>query len=266
MVESNKHDAGESEESRRHFVARNVLAAGAVATTALLGRVRGADAQVARRRRRCFLKGALIDLADGPRKVEDLAVGDKVPTLFGGQQAIQWIGRYAYGKSERSKPWAKDARPVRIARSAIAPNVPNADLFVTPGHALFLDGVLVPAGSLINGATITLDPAVAHDELEFFHIKLESHDVISAQGALVETLLTVDENAVNFADYYRAFGMPKADQPPCAPILSYNGGVSEVKSRMRSAFSPLIDRRQPIDVMRDRLEARGLALHAAAAV
>jgi hypothetical protein len=212
------------------------------------------------------MKGASIDLADGAKKVEDLVAGDEIPALFGGMQPVKWLGRYTIRKSDPSKPWAKDAMPVRIAKSAIAPNVPNADLFVTPGHALFVDGVLVPAGSLINGVTITLDPAADHDVLEFFHIKLEGHDVITAQGALVETLLTVDEKAVNFADYYREFGMPERDETPCAPMISFNGGVSELKSRVRSAISPLIDRRQPIDILRDQLEASGFPLRSAVAI
>ena len=278
MVEQQQSDENTIAESRRRFIGRNLLAAGAVASTALLARTRVARADHhhgggggnggngAPPPFNCFLKGTMIEVADGAKKVEDLVAGDRIPTLFGGLQSIQWIGRYKFSKSDRSKPWAKGALPVRVTQSAIAPNVPSADLLVTPGHALFLDGVLVPAGSLVNGVTITLDPAHEHDVLEYFHIKLEGHDVITAQGALVETLQTVKEHAVNFADYYREFGMPQADEQPCAPILSYNGGVSELKSRMRSAMSPLIDRRQPIDVIRDRLEARAIELSAAPAV
>jgi hypothetical protein len=47
--------------------------------------------------------------------------------------------------------WAKDALPVRIARSALAPEVPHFDLHVTAGHSLLIDGVLVPPEALING-------------------------------------------------------------------------------------------------------------------
>jgi hypothetical protein len=54
---------------------------------------------------------------------------------------------------------------------------------------------------LINGTTITRYEAREYDELEFFHIKLESHDVIYAEGVPAETLLNVEESAVNFAEY-----------------------------------------------------------------
>jgi hypothetical protein len=42
--------------------------------------------------------------------------------------------------------------------------------------------------------------------------------------------------------------------------LSFNGGRSEIRSRARSAVSPWIDRREKIDVIRDRLEERGISL------
>ena len=181
--------------------------------------------------------------------------------MFGGMRPIQWIGRYPFKKSDPSKPWVKEALPVRIVRSALAPNVPHADLYVTRAHALFIDGVLVTAGSLINDTTITLYEAREYDELEFFHIKLESHDVIYAEGAPVETLANVDENAVNFAEYFRRYGTPKTEEAPCVPIVSYWGPRGTVlKSRLRSAISPWFDRRRQIDVIRDRLEERGLAL------
>ena len=73
----------------------------------------------------CFLKGTKIQTAEGERKVEDLAIGDLLPTMFGGLRPVQWIGRYPIRRSDPTKPWVKDALPVRIARSALAPNVPH---------------------------------------------------------------------------------------------------------------------------------------------
>ena len=207
----------------------------------------------------CFLKGTTIRTVSGDRKIEDLAIGDLLPTMFGGLRPIQWIGRYPLKKSDPCKPWVKDALPVRIARSALAPNVPHADLYVTGGHSLFLDGLLVPVGNLINGTSIRRDERDC-DELEFFHIKLESHDVIYAEGAPVDTLLRVDECAVNFAEYFRKYGTPETQETHCAPWVTYGGGRGEFKSRICSAASPWLDRREPLDVIRDRLEERGIGL------
>jgi len=205
----------------------------------------------------CFLKGTNIKTADGERRIEDLAIGDLLPTVFGGLRPVQWIGRYPFRKSDPSKPWVKDAVPVRIARSALALNVPHADLYVTAAHCLLIGGALVPAEMLVNGATISrYEPE--GDELEFFHLKLESHDVVYAEGAQAETLFHVDESAVNFADYLRRYGAPATEDARCAPLVPV-GGREELKSRFRSALSPWIDLRDQADVVRDRLEECGIA-------
>lgn len=206
----------------------------------------------------CLLRGTPILTVDGYRKIEELAVGDLLPTMFGGIRPIQWISHYSIKKSDPSKPWPKDARPVRIARSALAPNVPQADLYVTQAHGVFIDGVLVSAEYLVNDATITLCEASESQELEFFHVKLETHDVIYAEGAPVETLLSVDESAVNFADYFRMYGVPTGDGAPCLPMLA-NWRPSGLKSRIRSAMSRN-DRRKRIALIRGRLKERAIAL------
>jgi Hint domain len=209
----------------------------------------------------CFLKGTNIRTAEGDRKVEDLSSGDLLPTVFEGICPIQWIGRYSLKKSDPTKAWVKKVLPVRVARSALGLDVPNADLYVTKEHALLIDDVLVTAGSLINGTTITVYDPRELDELEFFHIKLERHNAIYAEGAPCETMINVEESAVNFAEYLRKYGHPITQEAPCAPLLSCNSGRSEIRSRLRSAISPWIDRRQKLDIIRDELEERGIAVY-----
>lgn len=206
----------------------------------------------------CFLRGTTIRTADGYCKVEDLAVGDLLPTMFGGTRPIQWIGHFPIKKSDPSRAWPEDARPVRIARSALAPNVPAADLYVSQAHGVFIDGVLVSAGYLVNETTITWDDASELDELEFFHIKLETHDVIYAEGAPVESLLEVDDRAVNFAEYFRKYGVPTGGGMPCLPFLS-SWRRSGVKSRLSRAIS-WNERRKRIGVIHERLRQRAIAL------
>jgi len=208
----------------------------------------------------CLLRGTTITTVDGDRKIEDLKIGDLLPTMFGGSRPIQWIARYPFKKSDPAKPWPKDVRPIRIARSALAPNIPHADLYVTPEHAFLIDGLLIPVGNLVNGTTIARHEARDCEELEYFNIKVEGHDVIYAEGAPVETLREVDESAVNFAEYFRMYGHPKTQETRCAPWVSYGGLRGEFKSRVRSAISPWLDRREPIDVIRDRLDERVVAV------
>ena len=250
------------ERTRRNIIRMGAI--GASAVVANLGTInpsRAGPTPAAPRpapRANCLLRGTTIWTASGSRNVEDLAIGDLLPTMFGGLRPIQWIGHYPIKKSDPSKPWPKDARPVRIARSALGPNLPQTALYVTQAHGVFIDDVLVSAGYLINETTITLCEANELNELEFFHIKLESHDVIYAEGAPVETLLNVDESAVNFAEYFRVYGVPTGNEVPCLPMLS-NWRRSGLKSRFRSAMS-WIDRRKRIGAIRDRLEKRAIAL------
>jgi Hint domain len=188
----------------------------------------------------CFLKGTRIRTITGEREVEALAIGDLPPTHSNGIRPIQWIGRYRVAGGDASRPWEQDALPVRIARSAIAADVPHADLYVSQQHGIFTDGVLVRAGSLVNGTTIALHDAGDVTELEYYHIKLQSHDVIYAEGAPCETLA---ESADHFV-----------------PVLSFTGSRSKMRSHLRSALSPLVDRREKIDIIRDRLEDRALTM------
>ena len=243
---------------------RSIMKMGAILTSATVANLamtkRGEALLLSMPHPHCLLRGARIRTADGDRKVEDLAIGDLLPTVFGGLRPIRWIGRFPIKKSDPSRPWPKAALPVRIARSALAPGVPHADLYITARHALLIDGVLIPAEDLINGMTIAVHDAVEDDELQFFHIKMEKHDAIFAEGAPVETLVEVDDGAVNFAEYFRKYGMPIAENCDCAPRVSYGGRRAQLKSRMRSAISPWLDVREQIDVIRDRLEERAVGL------
>lgn len=255
-----------TERTRRNIVKMGALLAGVTAAqvAALPARAHGNKGGNGNHwgwgKHNCILKGAMIATADGARKIEDLKVGDLLPTAFGETSAVRWVARYSVKKSDPRKPWAESVKPIRIARSALAPNVPENDLFVSSGHALLLDGLLIQVGNLINDATIARYDAAEYDELEYFHIKLDGHGVVYAEGAPVETMAKVDQSAVNFDEYVRLYGVPSTETARCAPFATYGGGRGEFKSRIRSAISPWLDRREPIDVVRDRLEERGLAL------
>jgi hypothetical protein len=239
--------------ARRNMMKASIIVLGAL--LALSARPRSASADLFHHKpghgggppgsRPCFLRGTTIRTSVGYRTVEDLAIGDFVPTVFGGMQPVKRIAIHDFRKSDPRAPWPREARPIRIMRSALDDNIPNADLYLTAPHALLIDGVLVPVCDLVNGTTITLDDGETFDRLEYFHIELEKHDVLDAAGAPCESL------------------RQRATEP-CVPLLGFHGGRSELRSRLRSAVSPLIERRQPIDIIRDTLEERGLALLRAA--
>ena len=98
-----------------------------------------------------------------------------------------------------------------------------------------IDGVLAPAELLINGTTITRDEAGEYDELEFLHVKLESHDAIYAEGVPAETLINVQESAVDFADIYANTERQRRTRNIALRIFIFGAGAPELASKFRSA-------------------------------
>jgi hypothetical protein len=47
---------------------------------------------------------------------------------------------------------------------------------------------------------------------------------------------------------------------PCAPRVCYNGRRSELKALLRRAMSPVVDVRDPIQLLHDRIAARATDL------
>jgi Hint domain len=133
----------------------------------------------------CFLRGTRIATPYGEVAVEDLRPGDMVLTLNRGRAPIRWIGRRVLDPLIIERP--RDAWPIRIRQGALADNVPHRDLLVSPDHCLFVHDVLIPAKLLVNGTTIVQEEC--EDPFEYFHIELDAHDVVLAEGMLAETYL-----------------------------------------------------------------------------
>jgi hypothetical protein len=191
-------------------------------------------------------------------------IGDTVVTESGKTRAIRWVGRITVDRRDGA-PWPTSAMPVRVAKDAFSIGRPHRDLYLSPSHMVHLNGVLIPVGDLINGRTITAVD-VEGDRLEYFHIELETHDVLIAEGAPCESFLTTAEKLAvfdNADEYYALYGVPASDMAAYAPLAGFNGGRSELKSRLRSALAPVFDIRRPLDVARDDTEARALRSEAA---
>jgi len=184
----------------------------------------------------CFLRGTKILTDAGETAIENLAVGDLVSTVSGQSLAIKRVDSWVVERKP-GREWTDDVAPIKICRSALAPNVPHRDLYLSPSHALYLDGVLVCVGGLVNDRSIVRCAKGELDLLSYFHLELEGHHVILAEGAPAESLL-VDRMV------------------PFAPIW-FGGTKSKFASRLRSAISPWVDRRKVADKVRDRLDLRG---------
>ena len=157
----------------------------------------------------CYAAGTSIAMQAGQVAVEDLAIGDFVLTLHSGPQRIKWIGQRSY--DGRFIAGNKDILPVCIKRHAIAKNVPARDLFVSPGHAICIDGALIHAFRLVNGVSITQVQSV--ERVTYYHIETERHQVIFAENCPAETFLDENfraqfENAAQFRALYPGQAAP----------------------------------------------------------
>ena len=106
----------------------------------------------------CFVAGTPIRTLAGELPVEHLTVGMALPTAGGrGAARVIWIGQRTLDCRRQLQPAA--VMPVRIRRDAFGPGRPATDILLSPDHAVFVDGVLIPVRYLVNGATICRQPA-----------------------------------------------------------------------------------------------------------
>jgi serralysin len=136
----------------------------------------------------CYAPGTRIATPSGDVEAGALCAGDRVRTLGGTAARVRWVGRRHVG----AEVFASDPsrRPIRIAAGALGPFCPRRTLVVSPMHALWLDGVLVPAALLVNGGTIRrLAPRGGFD---YVHVELDRHDVMLAEGAPAESFIDLD--------------------------------------------------------------------------
>ncbi len=142
----------------------------------------------------CLCRGTMVDTPEGPRRVENLRVGDLVSTADGEPMPLQWIGSRKISSYELAiRP---ELRPIRISKNALEHGVPTRDLFVSPNHNVLVrdwraqllfseNEVLVPAKALVNNANIVQDMTVSNTE--YFHLLCESHQIIWTDGAPTES-------------------------------------------------------------------------------
>lgn len=192
----------------------------------------------------CFVAGTRILTPEGEVKVEALAEGDVVIALTGGKAAVSriaWVGERRIDLRAHRCP--DRAWPIRIRAGAIADRLPIRDLLVSPDHAILVDGVLVPAKLLINEATIlreTTFPAV-----HYFHVELEQHAIIFAEGLTAESYRDTGNRAMfgnagvgitlhpDFALSQRSIS------PPCLPLALEPSVVAPIWDRLASRAEAL---------------------------
>ncbi len=150
----------------------------------------------------CYARGTKISTIAGQVAVEDLKAGDLVLTLDKGYQEIRWIG-------SQKVPGSGKTAPVRIAAETLGN---DRDLWVSQQHRMLIrggdqnmapdgDDFFVPAKKLVNGSSIRIEEC---HEVEYFHILLDEHHIIFAEGCPSESFYLGSVGWGILTDKYRA--------------------------------------------------------------
>jgi hypothetical protein len=98
---------------------------------------------------------------------------------------------------------------------------------VSPFHSILIEDVLVHAEKLVNGASIVQVP---RERVEYWHVELESHDILLAEGLPAESYLDVGNRTgfLNGGAYLEAHPdfKPKTVAEFCVPLV-WEGAVIE---------------------------------------
>jgi len=142
----------------------------------------------------CFADGTLIETPDGPRPVEDLSEGCLVCTRDAGAQPVRRLLSRAIGPKDLARSPA--LRPIVITAGAIGPGIPARDLRVSPQHRMLVRSTIAKrmfdtSETLVAAKHLLPLPGVYQDEglqaLRYFHIVLDAHHVLWADGAEAES-------------------------------------------------------------------------------
>ena len=194
----------------------------------------------------CFAAGSRIDTPTGPVAVEDLKQGDTVLLATGMTRPVKWIGWRHLQVRRHIDP--DSVRPIRIKAHAVAEGAPRHDLLVSPDHAIFIDGKLIPARLLRNGTTIVEAREV--ETVTYFHVELDAHDVLLAEGLATESYLDTG----NRASFQNA-GLPLLMH------ADFNGSGAQARREAESCVPLVCDAARVEPIWRSiaqRAEARGL--------
>jgi hypothetical protein len=167
----------------------------------------------------CFRGGTRISTKHGDVPVENLEIGDIVHTRFVGLAAVKWIGHRRVDC--RHHPDPRMVWPVRVQAGAFGDGLPHSELWLSPDHAVFVEGGLIAIRQLINRTTIAQMPV---NKVTYFHVELDRHDVVLAEGLPAESYLD-SGNRSAFANA----GMPiqlHADFSPSCPESRAGGGCA----------------------------------------
>jgi hypothetical protein len=190
----------------------------------------------------CFRAGTRIATERGEIPVERLKIGDQVLTHFEASRPVVWLGHRTIDC--RRHPDPVKILPVRVVRDAFGPGCPRRDLFLSPGHAVFVDGDLIPVKCLINDTTVRQVPA---RRVTYFHVELNDHDVLFAEGLRAESYLDTGnrpafENGGASLALFPDFSEVTWETMGCAPLVLTGAKLTRVRDTLAQRAVALEER------------------------
>ena len=177
----------------------------------------------------CYARGTRILTIRGEVAVEELQVGDLVVTFAGREpplKPVRWMGHRRIDLGQHSDPG--NTHPIRFCAGSMDDGFPHRDLLVSPNHRMRVDDTLVTALELVNGATIVQE---SPKEIEYWHIELDGHDVVLAEGMQAETYQDVgNRSAFENGSVVELYPILDGDIPE--PCLSYAGANAAARERL----------------------------------
>ena len=210
----------------------------------------------------CYISGTLIRTTCGDVAVEALQVGDLVVTASGAHRPIRWLGHRDTDCSRHPEP--RKVWPVRVRAGALGAGLPYADLWLSPGHALCLqaldaDEVLIPVRCLVQGEAVM---QVERDSVTYWHVELDSHDILVANGVPAESYLDTGnrcafDNAPGVVELHRDFAARSADGF-CRPLVESGPLLSAARLKLFGAAKPVARTSSPVHMIADGTVLHGM--------
>lgn len=141
-----------------------------------------------------------VATADGDLPLSHLTPGQEVLTRANGLRPVRWIGRAELSWPElRKRP---DLQPILLRRGALGPDLPEADMILSPAHRLLVPGAaLRETGPAADGFLPAGDLPVEAGAVEiealgtvFTHFHFEGTETVQINGLWVEALNPFDKS------------------------------------------------------------------------
>jgi hypothetical protein len=148
----------------------------------------------------CFTSGTLIKTVEGERRVETLAVGDRVLTRDNGFQEIRWIGQRHF--SHEALLETRSLAPILIPAGSLGIGLPARDLVLSPEHRVLVgnawtqlmfaeDEVLIPAKTLRSFPNV--QRIIPEEGISYVNFLFRSHELVQSDGLWTESFQPGEE-------------------------------------------------------------------------